>query len=281
MGSIASLRLAFPLPLPVLLSALLLLVAACAGQQGASPSHRGDTPAPPLHEPPGASAGPGARTGGERAVRPPQGAPPRPEALPGDTPFRDAHLLAPYLEGTASWYGPRFHGRRTASGETYNQYGLTAAHPVLPMGTKIEVENLANGRRVWVRINDRGPYKKGRVLDLSRTAAEHLGMISPGTAPVRITVLRWPQDIQPELGLRAYQQYVVQVGAFPAPDEAERRRRHLERRFPWASFRLDRPPRRQRTAVVAGPYDSDRTARRTASRLQQAGVTCLVRTYRK
>lgn len=91
--------------------------------------------------------------------------------------------------GIASWYGRPFHGRRTASGEVYNMNDLTAAHPTLPFGTRVRVENLDNGRSITVRINDRGPFVEDRVLDLSRRAAEELGMIGPGKARVRITVL--------------------------------------------------------------------------------------------
>src|SRR5262245_24810615 len=92
--------------------------------------------------------------------------------------------------GVASWYGPGFHGNRTANGEIYDQYELTAAHRTLPLGTRAMVTNLANGRSVEVRINDRGPFVDGRVIDLSYAAARTLGMVGPGTAHVRIEVLR-------------------------------------------------------------------------------------------
>jgi len=91
--------------------------------------------------------------------------------------------------GVASWYGPGFHGNRTANGEIYDQYEMTAAHPTLPLGTRAMVTNLTNGRSVEVRINDRGPFVDGRVIDLSYAAARTLGMIGPGTARVRIDVL--------------------------------------------------------------------------------------------
>jgi rare lipoprotein A len=96
-------------------------------------------------------------------------------------PFRE---LRPYRErGTASWYGRRYHGQRTSSGETYDMYAMTAAHPVLPIPSYARVTNPANGRSVVVRINDRGPHYRGRSIDLSRGAAAKLGMIHPGTAP--------------------------------------------------------------------------------------------------
>jgi rare lipoprotein A len=88
--------------------------------------------------------------------------------------------------GVASWYGPGFHGRQTASGEIFDQDGLTAAHRKLPLGTEVKVTNLENGRSILVEINDRGPYVKGRVIDLSRAAARRLGLLEEGLGKVRI-----------------------------------------------------------------------------------------------
>lgn len=95
----------------------------------------------------------------------------------------------PVETGIASYYGRQFHGRRTASGERYDQGELTAAHRGLPFGTKVRVTNLANDRRVVVRVNDRGPRTRGRILDLSRRAARELGFVRNGTANVRIEVV--------------------------------------------------------------------------------------------
>jgi rare lipoprotein A len=89
----------------------------------------------------------------------------------------------------ASWYGPGFHGRRTANGERFDQDALTAAHKTLPFGTKVRVTNAANGKSVVVRINDRGPFVRGREIDLSKGAARAVGMLGAGTAQVRIEVL--------------------------------------------------------------------------------------------
>jgi len=88
--------------------------------------------------------------------------------------------------GEASWYGPGFHGKETANGETFNQNKMTAAHPSLPLGAKAEVTNLENGKKVEVRINDRGPYADNRVIDVSRAAATKLGMEEEGTTEVKI-----------------------------------------------------------------------------------------------
>jgi rare lipoprotein A (peptidoglycan hydrolase) len=93
------------------------------------------------------------------------------------------------LNGTASWYGPGFHGKKTASGEIYDQTKLTAAHKTLPLGTKARVTNLDNGSAVEVEINDRGPFVGGRIIDLSRAAAGTLGLVESGTAPVRVELI--------------------------------------------------------------------------------------------
>ena len=194
--------------------------------------------------------------------------------------FPDFDELAPLLEGVASWYGPNFHGKATASGETYNQYGLTAAHPMLPMGTRIIVENLENQRRIYLRVNDRGPYKKGRVVDLSYSAAKQLDMLQNGTAPVRITVVQWPSSVEPALGLRAYRQYVVQVASYPRGEEAENVMRDIRARVDWAELQLDQPGDGNVT-VICGPFDSRREANWVARKLQGRGITSLVRSYRK
>ncbi len=91
--------------------------------------------------------------------------------------------------GIASWYGPGFHGRKTASTEIYNMHELTAAHNILPLNTLVKITNLENQREVVVRINDRGPFVGDRIVDLSLAAAQEIGMTKNGTAPVRLTVL--------------------------------------------------------------------------------------------
>ncbi len=123
-----------------------------------------------------------ARTG---APRLPSAAAQRPlppaEAVPGTIEY-----------GYASWYGNPYHGRKTSSGEVYNMYDLTAAHRTLPLGTEVEVTNLENGQTVLVRINDRGPFIEGRIIDLSLTAARAVSVVGPGTAMVQVKVLRVP-----------------------------------------------------------------------------------------
>ena len=92
--------------------------------------------------------------------------------------------------GLASWYGPKFHGRKTANGEKYNMNGMTAAHRELPFNTVIEVTHLRTGKNCRVRINDRGPFKGKRILDLSKGAAKKIGMIQEGVVEVRIRIIK-------------------------------------------------------------------------------------------
>jgi rare lipoprotein A len=109
--------------------------------------------------------------------------------------------------GIASWYGANFHGKYTSSGEIYNMYDYTAAHKTLPMNTKVKVTNLNNGKSVIVRINDRGPFVRGRIIDLSYAAAKKIGVDKTGTAPVKIKVIGFG-------GKDYVNYYMIQVGAF-------------------------------------------------------------------
>jgi len=97
-------------------------------------------------------------------------------------------------DGFASYYGAGFHGRRTASGERFDQHALTAAHRTLSFGTKVRVTNARNGNSVVVTVNDRGPFVRGRVIDVSRAAAQRLGMLGAGVAPVRLDVVERDGD---------------------------------------------------------------------------------------
>lgn len=152
--------------------------------------------------------------------------------------------------GVASWYGEPFHGRTTASGERYDQEGLTAAHRTLPFGTWVRVENLENGRSVRVRVTDRGPFVDDRIIDLSRAAARNLGMIGPGTGRVRIEVV----DVA---GCHA-----VQVASFADREAAIQRRGELEEQGTPAF--LEAGPD-EMTRVLIGPYpDREAAARRKA-----------------
>ena len=138
--------------------------------------------------------------------------------------------------GKASWYGKKFHGRKTANGEIYNMYAISAAHKTLPLGTYVRVHNLKNNRSIDVRINDRGPFVRGRIIDLSYTAAKKLGVVGPGTAPVKITALGTPVRSKTKKGtIRSYVpldyykgDFTVQIGAFTDRNNAERLKQKLD-----------------------------------------------------
>jgi rare lipoprotein A len=150
-------------------------------------------------------------------------APTRPPSTPGTAqpPTRTAPFVPGMFveEGTASWYGIPFHGRRAADGEIFDMNSLVAAHRTLPFGSILRVTNLNNGRDVQVRVIDRGPFVGDRILDLARAAAVALDMIGTGTAPVRIELLSGPN---PAVG-----DFTVQVGAFADRANAERLRDRL------------------------------------------------------
>jgi len=110
-------------------------------------------------------------------------------------------------KGIASWYGPNFHGKYTSNGEIYNMYALTAAHKTLPMNTIVKVTNLNNSKSVIVRINDRGPFVKNRIIDLSYTAGKKIGLDRVGTAPVKLVVVGFK-------GKNYVTGYMIQIGAF-------------------------------------------------------------------
>ncbi len=157
-------------------------------------------------------------------------------------------------QGIASWYGPGFDGKRTASGEVYDMEDMTAAHKRLPFGTLVQVENLDNGLRTEVRINDRGPFVDDRIIDLSRAAAREIEMLGPGTARVRISVVQMSAMLTCSM---------VQVGAFGDQGNAEAmadslRQRQLDVVVRQGADGLSR--------VFLGPYDDLERAERARDR---------------
>ena len=141
--------------------------------------------------------------------------------------------------GIASWYGKKFHGRKTSSGEIYNMYAVTAAHKTLPLGTHLSVTNLNNNQKVIVRVNDRGPFVRGRIIDLSYAAAKKLEMISAGTAPVEIMALGADASTQ-TTGSRKSQKpsvdyysgnFTFQIGAFKNKNNALRLKKKLDEQY--------------------------------------------------
>jgi rare lipoprotein A len=149
-------------------------------------------------------------------------------------------------DGIASWYGPQFHGKKTSSGEVFNMNDMTAAHKTLPLGTYVRVTRLDNGRWIIVRVNDRGPFVGDRIIDLSRRAAEELGMLPHGTARVRIEALQ-PATLIQYAGNR-YQwvpqpvpspwqgRFEIQLAAFENKQNAERFGKSLRSRYPDAGI---------------------------------------------
>jgi rare lipoprotein A len=134
--------------------------------------------------------------------------------------------------GFASWYGDEFHGRPTASGEIFDMHGISAAHRTLPFGTVVEVTNLNNGRRLDVRINDRGPFVRGRILDLSKAAAAQLDMVVAGIARVELRIVDRPAAARRRAA--AVEVVLVQAGAFLEKARARalaERLYHVDRRF--------------------------------------------------
>ena len=150
--------------------------------------------------------------------------------------------VAEYKEkGICSWYGPDFHGKSTSSGETYDQFGYTAAHRLLPFNTQVRVKNPSNNKEILVRINDRGPFLKDRILDLSYSGARELGLIGPGTALIELealgileeseengqTVTRLVQQVDFQKG-----NFSVQIGAFKEWQRALVLKERLEKDYP-------------------------------------------------
>lgn len=167
-------------------------------------------------------------------------------------------------EGIASWYGKDFHGKKTANGETYDMYGMTAAHKLLPFGTKVRVTNKENGKSIVVRINDRGPFVSNRVIDLTRTGAEQIGMIAKGTAPVLLeTTGSTPFIKDGDMQGRFY----VQVGAFANQSNAERLVAKLKGESGAARVYFAEQVNFWR--VQAGPYSSLVKAEKAADALQR------------
>jgi rare lipoprotein A len=184
------------------------------------------------------------------------------------------------MVGYASWYGPGFHGKKAASGEQYNQNKLTAAHKILPMDTWVRVKNLENNQTVVVRINDRGPYKKNRIIDLTRRAATDLGFVDQGTARVSIKVLKYPKNYDPRKGLEPYKQVVVQLAVFRGEDRAKSFLEQLASKYSQIKFKID-DHKEKAYHVIAGPYKERSKAVKVAKDLRSDGIDNFVRSYRK
>ena len=180
-------------------------------------------------------------------------------------------------KGVASWYGTKFHGQRASSGETYNMYAMTAAHKTLPLPTYVEVTNLKNGRKAVVKVNDRGPFHDGRIIDLSYAAATKLGVVATGTAPVEIRALN--QQGQPEVAVD--ENYVddngklyVQIAAFNTEENALRMIEDLrEKKFHSVRIHVDNDQGKLLYRVRIGPVPTDNVAEQVLAQLKEINLT--------
>jgi rare lipoprotein A len=169
--------------------------------------------------------------------------------------------------GTASWYGPGFHGKKTSSGEVFDMHGFTAAHRTMPFGTTLKVKNRENGRWVRVKVNDRGPFVRGRILDLSYGAAKELDMIGTGTALVEIQVVGRAEDNVRPAREKEETGYTVQVGAFIQEENALKLREQLQRRYQPVYIRIAETSERRYYRVRVGRLPTEEQADRLAARL--------------
>jgi rare lipoprotein A len=194
---------------------------------------------------------------------------------PPAPPVEKASKPGPSQTGFASWYGPGFHGKLTASGRAYDQHDLTAAHRTLPLGTRVRVTNLSSGKSTEVTITDRGPFAKDRIIDLSYTAAQELGMIEKGTARVRLEVLDGPikvDQIRPELD------YTLQFGSFGQMDKAMRLKELLNQAFPPSDVSIVRFDKDGSTyyRVQAGVFTDRDAAEARARRMTEQGFSVII-----
>jgi rare lipoprotein A len=176
--------------------------------------------------------------------------------------------------GIASWYGPGFHGKATASGAIYDQHDLTAAHQTLPLGTRVMVTHLETGSSTEVTINDRGPFVKGRIIDLSFAAGKALGMIGPGTIPVRVEVIdSGSHKIQ---SIRDSLEYTLQLGSFSQLENAQKLRDRLANAYNDIAIAPLRVKDVTYYRVQLGTFSNRHTAEERARQLSQAGFPVIV-----
>jgi rare lipoprotein A len=248
-----------------------------------------------------ASGPPAGRDGAE--ANPPPDLELVPDAQPRVEPLRQGGPNKPYTvlgrrytplaedaplneRGLASWYGRKFHGRPTAMGETYDMYAMTAAHKTMPLPSYARVRNPANGREIVVRVNDRGPFHDGRIIDLSYTAALKLGVLR-GVAPVEVERITHdeirnglgrapvaapmaPLDAADDAPVAASAGYWLQLGAFRDREGAAQLQRLIEREAAWLAPQLALQDDGAWARVQAGPYATRDDAQAAAARLADA-----------
>jgi rare lipoprotein A len=187
-----------------------------------------------------------------------------------------------YVErGIASWYGTKFHGNKTSSGEAYSMYKMTAAHKTLPIPTYVQVTNLKNGKRVIVRVNDRGPFHNNRIIDLSYVAAKKLGIVGTGTGFVEVRSINphtWQREkSQPTRHVAetspaaSYDTLYIQAGAFASQHNASKLKRQLNALFPHQTIQLAQNSQDRLFRVRVGPLASVDEADRIAQTISDNG----------
>jgi rare lipoprotein A len=181
--------------------------------------------------------------------------PPKPVYFPG-------YPIGYVERGTASWYGPGFHGNKTANGERYDMHKLTAAHRTLPLGSIAIVRSSSTGKEVTVRINDRGPFTKGRVLDLSYAGARTLGMVGNGTDQIELRVVGF-QGRTAEMGFLR-----VQIGSFAEQQNAVALLHRAQRIYPGGRIQAVDLPDGRRFRVQVGEFKTETQAESAATRLE-------------
>ena len=193
-----------------------------------------------------------------RSSRAPVPPPTNPPIRPAPTPVASGNFVE---QGVASWYGVPYHGRRAANGEIYDMYMLTAAHRTLPFESVVRVTNLRNGRKIEVRITDRGPFVDNRVIDLSLAAARDLDMVASGVVPVQLELVA---AVSPLAG-----RFALQVGAFQNRENAVQLCDRLAKRFPPVSIREYDLPNGLLYRVFAGRVPGEAAARQLAEQLRR------------
>lgn len=166
-------------------------------------------------------------------------------------------------KGTASWYGKKFHGRKTANGEIYNMYDYTAAHKYLPLGSQVRVKNLKNHKSVIVKINDRGPFIRGRILDLSYQAALCLDMVENGLAPIQLEIIKLPEENS--------KNHFIQIGSFSDYKNARKVYQELSPTYQIRMATLQKEKTKTFYRIWIGPYNRSAEVKRKLWELKDAG----------
>ena len=194
--------------------------------------------------------------------------PPAPVSVPAPATERATQT------GIASWYGPGFHGKPTASGVIYDQHELTAAHQTLPLGTRVMVMNLKNSASMELTINDRGPFAKNRILDLSYAAAQALGAVGPGTIPVRLEVIDGgPYRVQ---SIRNSLDYTLQLGSFSQLENAQQLRDRFAKNYADVIITPLQTSDTTYFRVQLGTFSNRAAAEEQARQVSQAGFPVII-----